>query len=65
MLGNKKTVPLWRRKRPNFLKLGRALGAIAGIERHSDLQYAVISQKTERRRAVVARQRFVRPADLR
>ncbi len=65
MLGSKKTVPLWRRRRPNFVTLGRALGTIAGIGRHSDLQHAVISQKSEHRRVAVAKQRFIRPTDLR
>ncbi len=63
MLGSKKTVQLWRRRRPNFLSLERALSAIVGG--HSDLQYAVINQKTERRRVAVAKQRFVRSADRR
>ncbi len=65
MLGNKKAVPLWRRRRPNFLNLERALSAAEGAGQHSDLQYAVINQKTERQRIAVARRRFIRPADLR
>lgn len=65
MLGNKKSIPLWRRRRANFLDLERAINAIGGDGHHSDLQYAVVSQRTERQRVAVAKRRFIRPADLR
>jgi hypothetical protein len=65
MLGNKKALPLWRRRRPNILSLERALNATAPVAMHSDLEYAVISQSTALRRVEAAKRRFVRLADLR
>ncbi len=46
----KKTLPFWRRRRPNFLSLERSLASPARNERDSDAEHAVIGQKAERRR---------------
>ena len=65
MFGTKKTLPFWRRRRPNFLNLERALSSLSQLVRHSDLQYAVVTQKSERQRIASAKRRFVRPSDPR
>lgn len=52
MLGEKKTVPLWRRRRPNFLALERALGPTvdkAG-EPRTDSERVVIEDRIARQR---------------
>lgn len=52
MLGEKKTLPFWRRRRPNFLAIERALAPEgAREEQHTDAERAVIEQK-------IAQQRF-------
>ena len=53
MLGEKKTVPLWRRRRPNFLALERALGsaADAAAEQRTDAERVVIEDRIARQRA--------------
>jgi hypothetical protein len=51
MVGEKKTLPFWRRRRPSFLALQRALAPKAGRgERHSAAEHAVIGQMAARRR---------------
>ncbi len=52
MLGVKKTVPLWRRRRPDFLALERALGsdANAPTEQRIDSERVVIEEKIARQR---------------
>jgi hypothetical protein len=51
MLGEKKTVPLWRRRGLDFLSLARALTPRERrIERHTEAERAVIEQKAARRR---------------
>jgi len=51
MLGEKKTLPFWRRRRPNFLALERAL-TLESVreERHTDTEHAVIEQRAAQRR---------------
>lgn len=51
MIGEKKTLPFWRRRRPNFLSLERALTSDSRSERHTDSEHVVVGQKAERRRA--------------
>jgi hypothetical protein len=53
MLGEKKTVPLWRRRRPNFLALERALSppAEAAAEQRTDAERIVIEDRIARQRA--------------
>lgn len=62
MLGNRKTLPLWSRRRPNLLAQERAL-ANAGRagERHTDSEHAVMEQKAAQRRFEEAKGK-VRPA---
>jgi hypothetical protein len=50
MLGEKKTLPLWHQRRPDFLSLERALTSPARDERGSDAEHAVIERMAERRR---------------
>ena len=52
MLGENKTVPLWRRRRPNFLALERALGsaADASAEQRTDSERVVIEDRIARQR---------------
>ncbi len=50
MLGENKTVPLWRQRRPNFLSLERALASPARDARDADTEHAVIERMIERRR---------------
>ncbi len=50
MLGNKKTLPLWRPRRTNFLALERAVGSSAQNERNTDAEHTVIEQKAAHRR---------------
>jgi hypothetical protein len=50
MLGEKKTLPLWNQRRPNFLSLERALASPAREERDSDAEHAVADRLAERRR---------------
>ncbi len=65
MFGIKKTLPLWRRRRSSFLNLERALSGMARTFAHSDLAYAVLTEKAASRRVAVAKQRFMRRADIR
>jgi hypothetical protein len=53
MLGEKKTISLWRRRRPNFLALERALGAAAdaSAEQRTDSERVVIEERIARQRA--------------
>jgi hypothetical protein len=60
MFVSKKALSLWRRRRPPFLVVERALSAIAGFARHSDLEYAVANRKLMLKRIEAAKQRFVR-----
>jgi len=51
MLGEKKTLPFWRRRRPNFLTLERAVTPESmRVERHTDTAHAVIEQRAAQRR---------------
>jgi hypothetical protein len=46
MFGEKKTLPFWRRRRPYFLAVERALAPERSREeRHTDAEHAVIEQK--------------------
>jgi hypothetical protein len=62
MLGEKKTVPLWSRRRPNLLAMERAMAAERPKgERHTDTEHAVIEQKSAQRRFEESKGK-VRPA---
>jgi hypothetical protein len=51
MLGDRKTLPFWRQRRPNFLALGRILKSRSpGRERHTGAELVVIRQMVARRR---------------
>jgi hypothetical protein len=47
MLGGNKTLPFWRRRKPSFLELERALASGEGqrSERHTDAEHAMIERK--------------------
>ena len=63
MLGEKKTLPLWRRRKPNFLELERALAPEEGQrdERHTDSEHAVIERKIAGDRFEVSKGRIHPP----
>ncbi|MBN9088623.1 MAG: hypothetical protein J0J01_17100 [Reyranella sp.] len=62
MLGEKKTLPFWRKRRPNFLGLERALKP-EGVreERHTDAEHAVIERKIAKDRFEVSKGRIHPP----
>ncbi len=64
MLGDKKTLPFWRRRKPNFLELERAIAPEEGqrSERHTGAEQAVIERKIARDRFEVAKGRIHPPA---
>jgi hypothetical protein len=63
MLGEKKTLPFWRRRRPNFLALERALAAeSAHEERHTDAEHAVIERKIVQHRFEASKGKIHPPA---
>jgi hypothetical protein len=46
MLGDKKTLPFWRRRKPNFLAVERAIAPEKPREeRQTDSEHAVIERK--------------------
>jgi len=56
MLEEKKTLPFWRRRRPSFLALERALASEGqGSERHSEAEHAVIERKLAEHRFEVSK----------
>jgi len=59
MLGDKKTVPLWRQRRPHFLSLERALESrrAGDAEGMTVAEQAVVGSKAERRRVMTAKRR--------
>jgi hypothetical protein len=63
MLGDQKTLPLWRRRKPNFLELERALAPEDGQrrERQTDAEQAVIERKIAKDRFEVSKGRIHRP----
>jgi hypothetical protein len=62
MLGEKKTLPFWRRRRPNFLALERALAPEGqGSERHTEAEHTVIERKLAERRFEVSKGRIHPP----
>jgi hypothetical protein len=62
MLGEKKTLPFWRQRRPNFLALQRALGAEGARKEHqTDAERAVIEQKIALHRFEVSKGRIHPP----
>jgi hypothetical protein len=62
MLGEKKT-PFWRRRRPNFLALERALAPESAREgRHTDTEHAVIEQKIAQHRFEASKGKIHPPA---
>lgn len=64
MLGEKKTLPFWRRRKPNFLELERALAPEEGqrSERHTNAEHAVIGRKLGQHRFEVSKGRIHPPA---
>jgi hypothetical protein len=52
MLGEKKAIPLWRRRRPNFLALERALESAAdpSAEQRTNSERVVIEERIARQR---------------
>ncbi|HLG49335.1 MAG TPA: hypothetical protein VKY24_24030 [Reyranella sp.] len=63
MLGEKKTLPFWRRRKPNFLELERALSPEEGqrSERQTGTEQAVIERKIARDRFEVSKGRIHPP----
>ncbi len=63
MLGEKKTLPFWRRRKPNLLELERALAPEEGqrSERYTDAEHAVIERKIARERFEVSKGRIHPP----
>jgi hypothetical protein len=63
MLGEKKTLPFWRRRKPNLLELERALAPEDGqlSERQTDAEHAVIERKIARDRFEVSKGRIHPP----
>ena len=62
MLGEKKTLPFWSRRRPNLLAMERAMAPEKQRgERHTDTEHAVIEQKAAQRRFEESKGK-VRPA---
>ena len=62
MLAEKRTLPFWRRRRPNFLAVERALAPEgAREERPSDAERAVIEQKLAEHRFEVSKGRIHPP----
>jgi hypothetical protein len=63
MLGEKKTLPFWRQRRPNFLELERALAPEGSHEeRQTDAERAVIEQKIAQHRFEVSKGRIHPPS---
>jgi hypothetical protein len=62
VLGEKKTLPFWRKRRPNFLALERALATEGSREeRQTDTEHAVIEQKIAQHRFEVSKGRIHPP----
>ena len=63
MLGDSKTLPFWRRRRPNFLEIERALAPDGGqrSERQTDAEQAVIERKIAKDRFEVSKGRIHPP----
>lgn len=63
MLGDKKTLPFWRRRKPNLLELERALVPEEGrrSERHTDSEHTVIERKLGQHRFEVSKGRIHPP----
>ena len=64
MLAEKKTLPFWRRHRPKFLALERALAPQDRRRdaRRTDAEHAVIERKIARQRFEVSKGRIHPPA---
>jgi hypothetical protein len=64
MLGEKKTLPFWRRRKLNFLELERALAPEEGRrgDRQSDAEQTVIERKIARDLFEVSKGRIHPPA---
>jgi hypothetical protein len=64
MLGAKKTLPFWRRRKPNFLELERTLapGAARRSERQTDSEHAVIERKIAKDRFEASKGRIHPPS---
>ncbi len=62
MLGDKRTLPFWSRRRPNLVMLERALKARRAVgERHTDAEHVVIGRKLAQYRFVVSKGRIHPP----
>jgi hypothetical protein len=58
MLGDKKTIPLWRLKRPHFLSLERALESRRGDSQTTGMtsaEQSVVGLKAGHRRAIMTK----------
>ena len=62
MLGNKKTLSLWRPRRSNYLAMERALNSPARSGRHTGAERIVIGQKASQRRFEEAKGKVRPPA---
>lgn len=64
MLGDKKTLPFWRRRKPNFLELERALAPEEGqrSEHTTNSEHAVIERKIAGDRFEVSKGRIHPPS---
>jgi hypothetical protein len=63
MLGDKKTLPFWRRRKTNFLEIERALAPDGGrrSQRHTEAEQAVIEHKIAKDRCEVSKGRVHPP----
>ena len=63
MVGDKKTLPFWRRRKLNFLEVERALAPAQGqrSERHTNSEHAVIERKIAKDRFEVSKGRVHPP----
>jgi hypothetical protein len=62
MLGEKKTLPFWRRRKPNFLELERALAPDGQRgQGHTDTEHTVIERKIARDRFEISKGRIHPP----
>jgi len=63
MLAERTTLPFWRRRKPSFLEIERALAPEDGqrSERHTDAEHAVIERKIAKDRFEVSKGRIHPP----
>lgn len=62
MLGEKRTLPFWRCRRPSLLALERALAPGGTREERTETEHAVIEQKIAQQRFEASKGRIHPPA---